>query len=277
MSQLEDLDKDLDYEIQRRAFAARWAVLEAGKLTWDYFQQRVDHELKADATPVTVADREAEELLRSTFVRQFPGDGFLGEEYGEEAGSTGFRWIIDPIDATKNFVRGIPFYANLVGLEYDGRCVAGVANLPGFQQLYHASKGHGAFCNDRRLQVSSVDKLADAQVIYSSIDWFDRTNTTPFFLEVARQAARTRGFGDFYGFLLIAQGSAELMLEPEISPWDIAALKPIVEEAGGVFTDWHGKDTIYGTGCIAGTPTLHRQILEMLATKPADGVGGARG
>lgn len=257
--------QELDYEIQRRASAARWAAIEAGRLTWDYFQQGISHEYKQDSTPVTIADREAEELLRNAFQTQFPGDGFLGEEYGEQAGTTGFRWIIDPIDATKNFVRGIPLYANLVGLEYEGRVVAGVANIPCMNQLYYASLGHGAFCNGRRIQVSSVEQLSEAQVIYSSIDWFDRTNTTPFFLEVARESARTRGFGDFYGFLLIAQGSAELMLEPEISPWDIAALKPIVEEAGGVFTDWTGADTIYGKGCVAGTPAIHAEIMRRLA------------
>lgn len=264
MDSHKDIDKALDLEIQKRTFAARWAILEVGRLTWGYFLQGIEHELKADATPVTIADREAEAHLRNTFQREFPGDGFLGEEYGEEASRTGFRWIIDPIDATKNFVRGIPLYANLVGLEYEGRLVAGVANIPCFGELYYAAIGHGAYCNDRRIQVSDMSELREAQVIYSSIDWFEKTQTTPFFLHITRQVARTRGFGDFYGFLLVARGAAELMLEPEISPWDIAALKPIVEEAGGVFTDWNGVDTIYGQGCIVGNPAIHQKTFEAL-------------
>lgn len=240
-------------------------ILRVGRLTWDYFEQGVAAEAKADLTPVTIADREAEQMLRDAFGKRFPGDGFLGEEYGEEQGTTGFKWIIDPIDGTKNFVRGIPLYANLVGLEYNGETVAGFANIPGLHQLYHAVKGGGAFRNDRPIQVSKVDQLKESQLIYSSISWFEGAGLTDFFMGLARDAARTRGFGDFYGFLLVADGSAEAMLEPQISPWDIAAVKPIVEEAGGVFTDWTGANTIYGKGALVGNPAIHRLIMERLA------------
>lgn len=264
------LEPELDSAVQRRASHARWLILQAGRLTWNYFERGVSAEFKDDQTPVTVADRQAEELLRGLIAKEFPGDGFLGEEFGEERSESGFRWIIDPIDATKNFVRGIPIYANLVGLEHEGALVAGLCYVPALQLLYHAVAGRGAFRNDEPIKASSVTKLGDAMLTYSSIDWFDKTNTTDFFLDVVRRVSRTRGFGDFYGMLLVAQGSVEAMLEPEISPWDIAALKPIVEEAGGVFTDWHGNDTIYGEGCIVANPAIHRALFDLLRRPSPD-------
>jgi histidinol phosphatase-like enzyme (inositol monophosphatase family) len=236
--------------------------LRAGQLTLDYFTKGVSAELKADETPVTIADREAEDLLRTAFRTQFPGDGFLGEEYGEEPGTTGYKWIIDPIDATKNFVRGIPIFANLVGLEKDGEMIAGFANVPAEGKLYHAVHGCGAYCNDRPIRVSTFESLSEAQIIYSSIEWFVRHDMTHFFLDVANDAGRMRGFGDYYGFTLVAEGAAEAMLEPAIAPWDIACFLPIVEEAGGVFTDWNGERTIYGKGAVVGNPALHKLMLE---------------
>lgn len=248
--------------IEERALAARWAILRAGKLTLDYFHGGVQAELKADETPVTVADREAETLLRAAFEAQFPGDGFLGEEHGESPSTTGFRWIIDPIDATMNFVRGIPLFANLVGLEHEGRMVAGFANVPALGTLYHAVKGSGAYCNDRPIKVSTARKLEESQLIYSGIDWFARVGATEFFLGVSKEAGRMRGFGDFYGFVLVAQGAAEAMLEPLVMPWDIACFQPIIEEAGGVFTDWTGEPTVFGRGALVGNPAIHRILLD---------------
>lgn len=257
-------------QTEERALLARWAILRAGRLTLDYFERGVTAEQKADATPVTIADREAEELLRDLVKKHFPKDGFLGEEYGEEKGSSGYTWIIDPIDATKNFVRGIPIFANLVGIEYEGRMVAGFANIPAQSRLYHAVKGNGAYCNDRPIRVSTIDQLDDSQIIYSSVDWFERAGTTGFFLEVVRGADRTRGFGDYYGFTLVAEGAAEAMLEPAINPWDIACFQPIIEEAGGVFTDWEGNPTVYGRGALVGNPAIHAHLLERYRAHLAD-------
>ncbi|MFO0948154.1 MAG: inositol monophosphatase family protein [Planctomycetota bacterium] len=257
-------------ETQERALVARWAILRAGRLTLDYFEQGVTAETKADATPVTIADRQAEELLRDAFRKHFPKDGFLGEEYGEEKGTSGYKWIIDPIDATKNFVRGIPIFANLVGLEFEGKMVAGFANIPAQSRLYHAVVGGGAFCNDRPIRVSSIQELEGSQIIYSSVDWFERAGTTGFFLDVVRTADRTRGFGDYYGFTLVAEGAAEAMLEPAINPWDIACFQPIIEEAGGVFTDWEGNPTVYGCGALVANPAIHAQLLDRYRAHLAD-------
>ena len=262
-----DVDGIMDIETQSRAVLARGAILRAGRLALDYFERGVAVESKADQTPVTVADRGAEQLLREAIEREFPDDGFLGEELGDRPTRTGYKWIIDPIDATKNFIRGIPLFATLVGLEQQGQMVAGFAYVPALGYLYHAVRGGGAFKNDRPIHASSIDQLEEAQLVYSSLAWFDKTGTQEEFLALLRRVGRSRGFGDFYGHLLVAEGAAEIALEPQLNPWDCAALKPIVEEAGGVVTDWNGQNTIYGQGCVSVNAALHRLVLEQLHRK----------
>lgn len=249
---------------EARARLAGDMTARAGKHTWELFERGVESETKADRTPVTVADRQAEEMLRAAIGKAFPGDGFLGEEYGEEPSRTGFRWIIDPIDATANFVRGIPIFGTLVGLEHEGDLVAGFVYVPALKQLYRAVRGQGAFRDDRRIAVSDIGRFEDGLLIYSSLRFFDKAGVTGEFLDLERRFPRTRGFGDFFGFLIVADGSAEIMIDPVVSPWDVAALKPIVEEAGGVFTDWHGKPTIYGQGAVAANPAIHRQAMAVI-------------
>jgi histidinol-phosphatase len=249
---------------EERAIVARFATWRAGALTWELFHRGVDSEFKADRTPVTIADKQAEELIRDAIRSRFPGDGFLGEEHGEEPSSTGFRWIIDPIDATANFVRGIPLFGTLVGLEYLGEMVAGFVYQPAFRQLYHAIRGQGAFRDDRPIRVSPIETYADAQILYSSILFADKRGVSEPFLAFQRKFPRTRGFGDYYGFLLVAEGCAEIMIDPAVSPWDVAAIKPIIEEAGGIFCDWDGRPTIYGEGAIAANRAFHRQFMEFV-------------
>lgn len=244
--------------------AARWLLPRAGRLTWNYFERGVSAEQKSDQTPVTIADREAEELLRSHIHEQFPDDGFLGEEFGQEPGTSGYQWIIDPIDATANFVRGVPIFANLVGLEYQGEMVAGFVYFPVRGQLYHAVRGGGAFRDDIPLRVANTARLEDAYLVYSSLRYHAKAGTTEAFLKLESRFPRSRGLGDFYGYLLVAEGSVDVMAEPILSPWDIAAVKPIVEEAGGVFSDWFGAPTIYGKGAITANPTLHRLVLQCI-------------
>lgn len=259
------MTRAVEMEIDARALTARWAALRAGKGTLARFEQlaTIETEYKEDSTPVTIADRECEEFLRSTLRAAFPGDGFLGEEYGSEPSSSGFTWIIDPIDATMNFVRGIPLFATLIGLEHQGDIVAGFCYIPALDRLYHSVKGKGAFRNDQPIRVSTIDSLAKSQLIYSSAEWFDRAHSIEFFLEAVRGAGRTRGFGDFYGFALVAEGGAEAMMEPGVQPWDVACFKSIIEEAGGVYSDWEGRPRIDGGGALVGNPAIHRQLLEL--------------
>ena len=220
------------------------AAENAGKLALGYFDAGVAVEWKQDASPVTVADRQAESLLRIQIAEHFPADGFLGEEHGDQPGSSGYRWIIDPIDGTRSFVRGIPIWGTLVGLEYRGELIAGVARVPALGITYRALRGDGAYRDSRRIRVSSVDQLAESQFFYSSISWFVKAGCQDVFLKLATSTQRQRGFGDFYGFALVAQGSGEFMVDYGVHAWDVAAIVPLVEEAGGRFSNWDGGHDI---------------------------------
>jgi histidinol-phosphatase len=240
------------------------AAGKAGRLALAYFETGLAVERKGDQSPVTAADREAEALLRTTLLGAFPDDGFLGEESGSTPGSSGFRWIIDPIDGTRNFVRGIPIWGTLVGLEHRDEQIAGVVEVPSLGQTYRALRGDGAWRGERRIRVSDITDLGEAILFYSSLSWFVRAGKQQEFLELAVRTQRQRGFGDFYGFVLVAQGSGEVMAEYGVHAWDVAAIKPLVEEAGGRFTDWDGTPTIHRTDVIASNGKLHEETLRIL-------------
>ena len=217
-------------------------------------------ESKPDRTPVTNADREVETMIREQLASERPGDGVVGEEFGTDGGGRR-RWIIDPVDATKNYVRGIPVFATLIALEEDGDIRTGVVSAPALGARWWASRGEGAFGGDRRLQVSAVSRLADAQLCHAGFDeWRDTGRLDPL-LDLARRCGRTRGFGDFWQHMLVAQGSAEIALEPEISLLDVAAVKVIVEEAGGIFSDLSGALTPGGGDAISSNGLLHQEAL----------------
>ncbi|MCS7021730.1 MAG: histidinol-phosphatase [Gemmataceae bacterium] len=241
------------------------ATRQAGQLARRYFTATtLDVEQKTDRTPVTIADREAEALLRGVILDAFPDDGFLGEESGDQPGTSGYRWIIDPIDGTKSFIRRIPLWATLVGLEYKGEIIAGIVYMPEMDRLYHALRGEGAYLQDRKLRVSAVEQLDHALLCYSSMRWFLEAGKEAVFLELVRRTDRQRGYGDFYGFVLVAEGAADLMVDHGLSPWDIAALVPIVAEAGGQITDWQGQTTIHSSAVLASNGRLHPAALAVL-------------
>jgi histidinol-phosphatase len=223
-------------------------------------------DFKKDLSPVTVADREAEALLREALLGTFPNDAFLGEESGDAPGTTGYRWIIDPIDGTRSFVRGIPIWGTLVGLEYKGEQIAGVADVPAMGLIYRALRGDGAYRGSRRIRVSDISSLDNAQIFYSSLSWFIKAGCQENFLDLAVRTHRQRGFGDFYGFVLVAQGSGELMIEHGVSPWDVASMQAIVEEAGGRFSNWDGSVSIYRRDVVASNGKLHETALKLLGS-----------
>jgi histidinol-phosphatase len=227
------------------------AARQAGDQARRYFEGSIEVEWKADESPVTVADKKGEEIIRSAVKQYFPGDGFLGEEYGDEPSTTGFRWIIDPIDGTRSFVRKIPIWGTLVGLEYRGELIAGVTYAPMLGDVWRALRGDGAYVNDQPMRVSTIDAMSKGLFCYSSISWFRKAGREKVFHDLVAASERQRGFGDFYGFVLVAQGSCEVMVDHGVSPWDVAAVLPIVEEAGGSFTDWSGKRTIHSKDVIA--------------------------
>jgi histidinol-phosphatase len=240
------------------------AAHQAGRFALQHFDVGVAVEWKHDQSPVTLADRGAEELLRTTLLTRFPQDGFLGEESGAVPGSSGFRWIIDPIDGTRSFVRGVPLWATLVGLEYRGELIGGVTYLPAMNQTFRALRGDGAFRDDRPIHVSRVSSLKEAHVFYSSISWFAKAGRESQFLRLIKQTQRQRGFGDFYGFVLVAQGSGEFMVEHGVHAWDLGALVPLVEEAGGKMTAWDGKIDIAKPDVLASNGLLHETALRIL-------------
>ncbi len=229
-------------------------------------------ETKPDLTPVTEADRRVETAVTERLAQARRDDSVLGEEYGSTESGGGRRWIIDPIDGTKNYVRGIPVWATLLALEEQGELVVAVVSAPALARRWWASRGGGAFAQDelggapRRIRVSAVGALDDAQLCYSGFDgWEDGLGTL---VDLGRRCWRTRGFGDFWGYMLVAEGAAEIVCEAVVSLWDLAAPQLIVEEAGGRFTDLAGRRTADGGDALATNGRLHDAALSIVGRGP---------
>jgi histidinol-phosphatase len=225
-------------------------------------------ERKADGSPVTEADRAVERALRARLRAERPADAVVGEEYGADAAAPR-RWFIDPIDGTRNFVRGIPVFATLIGLEVEGAMRVGVVSAPALGRRWWAVRGGGAFMSDassdgRPIHVSAVDALGEAQLAYDSVPGFAVRGLEDRFLGLARRCARSRGFGDFWSHVLVAEGCLEVAVEPEVSPWDLAPLIVVVEEAGGRFTDLEGRPRIDGGSAVSSNGRLHDEVLAAL-------------
>lgn len=243
--------------------AALDAVRAAGDLALRHFTGTVQVTLKPDQTPVTEADREAEQAIVGRLRAAFPDIGFLGEEFGAN-GPQERRWIIDPIDGTKNFVRGIPYWATLLALEEAGEVTLGVVHAPATGDLLWARRGQGAFANGRPLRVSTIDRLAEATVLHSSLKDFGPGGYRAALLRLVDRSERTRAFGDYFGYTFVLRGQAELMLEADVKPWDLAPLKVLFEEAGGRFSDFEGRPTIYSGTALASNGRLHAEALGVL-------------
>lgn len=244
--------------------AAIRAAHAAGEVAMRYYRGGFQVTIKPDQTPVTQADREAEQAIKRVLGRAFPSHGFLGEEYGEE-GPRDRRWIVDPIDGTRNFIRGIPIWAVLIGLEEAGEVTAGVVFNPASGELLWARRGDGAWAGDERLQVSGCDAMKDAFLLHSDLHLLREAGYWDRFLRMLDVCGRTRGFGDYYGYGLIAAGKAEIYLETDLKPWDAAPVKILVEEAGGRLTDFAGTPTIYSGSVLATNGRLHDSALRALA------------
>jgi len=231
---------------------------------------------KADASPVTVADRGIEEAARDLLRRQASELGICGEEFGESEAPGDARLIIDPIDGTRNFIRGIPIFASLLAIEEAGRVTAGLVSAPALGQRWHAARGLGSYCGSRRLRVSPIRALEQAQIFHGDLSGAAEKPLPPGAMALFHRVHRTRGFGDFYQHILVAEGAGEFAIDPEVKPWDIAALKIIVEEAGGRATSYEGRPDIYGGNLVTSNGLLHDEMLRLLLAPAPDRAGPGR-
>lgn len=240
----------------------------ADAITLQHFQSAtLSVRTKIDMSPVSEADEAVERALRERLAAERPDDGIVGEEFGASGSGTSSarRWILDPIDATANYVRGIPIYGTLIALvENSDLPVVGVISAPALSRRWWASRGDGAFCNGRAMQVSRIDAVENAHIAYASVKDWERYGLGEPFLALMRRCTRARGFGDFWMHMLVAEGAIEIACEPEVAPWDVAAVQVIVEESGGRFTDLRGNARFDGGSGISTNGVLHDAVLEAL-------------
>lgn len=236
-----------------------------GRRTLAYFNAGVEVEIKPDHTPVTQADKEAEEIIRAKIQRHFPDHEVMGEEGGTKKGDARYRWIIDPIDGTKTFICGVPFYGVLIGVEVEGKPSVGVIYMPAFDEMISAATGQGCTWNGRKASVSKTAKLSDAVLMTTNIT--SCQNRSDAFDRLARTTKLQRTWGDCYGYALVATGRADIMLDPAMNPWDCAPMLPILTEAGGHFTTWAGEPTIWGKDACATNGALNSEVLCVLKSE----------
>ncbi|BDI30186.1 histidinol phosphate phosphatase [Capsulimonas corticalis] len=237
----------------------------AGRSTLGHFQTGLRPDLKADNTPVTIADKEAEKILRARILRDFPTHAILGEEEGASEGDADYRWIVDPIDGTKSFVAGVPLYGVLVGVEVRGEPSVGVIYIPALNDMISAATGLGCTWNGRSCRVSDVDRMENALVLTTSVSSCQKRSDA--FDQLVSRTRIQRTWGDAFGYAMIATGRAEVMLDPAMNPWDCAPMLPIMREAGGHFSDWSGKATIHGADAVATNAALASPVMEILKSE----------
>jgi len=236
----------------------------AGNITLKYFCKQPETSTKSDGSFVTIADREAEAYLRRQIAETFPADGILGEEEGELPGHSGRRWVLDPIDGTFAFVHGVPFYGVLIALEIDYEMSVGVINIPVLGEIVSAAKGCGCFLNGEATRVSTTSKLDEALLLCTDFKAADVHGFGPAMNRLQGRAKTSRTWGDCYGYVLVATGRADVMLDPIMNLWDCAPLLPIMEEAGGTFTDWRGIRTVNGGNSIATNGFLFEEVMKII-------------
>ena len=236
----------------------------AGDIAMRHYRTALSIESKADGSPVTIADREAEGAVREWIGRRFPEDGIEGEELGVTGGDARRRWVIDPIDGTKTFIRGVPLWGTLIAVVEEREVLAGAAYFPAVDEIIVAAPGEGAWWNDARCSVSRVNRI-DRATVLTTDNRFPRDEAKRnAWRELSRRALVSQTWGDCYGYLLVATGRADVMADPTMSVWDAAALQPIIEEAGGVFTDWTGAHTAFGGSAIATNAELAAEARALL-------------
>jgi histidinol-phosphatase len=266
-------------EAQARLDWALEIARQAGEVTLQYFRNStLEVERKGDDSPVTAADKAAEQLLRERIAERFPNDAIVGEEYGETPGNSGYIWVLDPIDGTKSFIHGIPLYTTLIGVLYAadgevtrGKTILGVIRAPALDEMIYARRGAGAWHQQGSAQpveakIDPTRTLAEGLLLTSEVKTFGKRPSgegLKAYLELDARARLARTWGDAYGYMMVATGRAELMIDPAMSLWDAAALQPIIEEAGGVFCDWEGNPTVHSGEAMAGNRQVVDEVLDV--------------
>lgn len=257
-------------ELESRLEFALQAAEKACDFILGYYQAAdLEVERKRDRTPVTQADRGAEELLRREITVAYPRDAILGEEFGDTSGESGYRWILDPVDGTKSFIHGVPLFGTMIGLEHSGECVMGVIAFPALGETVWGGRGLGAWWKKgngapRVAKVSNVTQMSEALLCLTTIEGWAKINGQDKLQTLLSKVELARGWGDCYGHMLVATGRADVMVDVGMNPWDVAAVWPIMEAAGGVFCDWQGQTTIHGGNGISVVPALREEVLGIL-------------
>jgi len=247
------------------AFAAELA-LEAGAHTLKYFGGLVDADSKGDGTPVTIADREAEQLIRARVEAKYPDHAVLGEEYGESNAGARVRWILDPIDGTKSFMHGVPLYGVLIGIEIEGESAVGVVNFPPLGEIVAAGRGLGCSWNGKPCRVSTVSRMEEAVICTTDVERLLSRPMGPGWRRIQQRAAFSRTWGDCYGHALVATGRIEAQVDPVMASWDAGPFLTIATEAGGQFTTLDGRQTVHGGSGVSSNGLLHAEVLRELAS-----------
>jgi histidinol-phosphatase len=244
---------------------AKQLAYRAGRITLSYYNKGITHDLKADETPVTAADRATEQFIRGEIEKTYPAHAIVGEEYGESAGQGNpLRWIVDPIDGTKSFIKGVPFYSVLIALEIEGIARVGAVCLPALDEVLYGADGLGAWANGKRVRVSEVSNMKAATFCYTSWSGFRTKKRLDVFENLHKDCFIGRGWSDAYGYYMVATGRAEIYMDPEIQIWDVAPFPPIFREAGGYFGSWEGEEGhTHGEG-LAVNAALRSKVLNVM-------------
>ena len=244
---------------------ARQLAYRAGRITLSHYNKGIQHDMKSDESPVTAADQATEEFIRTEIERTYPAHAIVGEEFGEKAGEGNpFRWIVDPIDGTKSFMKGVPFYSVLIALEIEGVSRVGVVCFPALDEILYAADGLGCWWNGKRARVSEVDELRKAVFSYTSWSGFRSTKRLKVLDRLHKECFYGRGWGDAYGYHMVATGRVEAMFDPTISLWDVAPFPPIFREAGGFFGSWDGQEGHKNGEGFACNTALKPKLLDLI-------------
>jgi histidinol-phosphatase len=257
----EVMETNPEINLEHALTVAREAATAADEVAMRYFRGSLAVEIKDDASPVTEADRECERVIRRILLDAFPDHAIHGEEYGRQ-GESRCLWLVDPIDGTRSFIRGLPFWSVQIALMVEGELVLGVSSAPAFPETAWACRGHGAFLDDRRLQASSAERLEQSDVSFGNLRSLARGRRWDWVGQIVARAARSRGYGDFFSYHRLADGGQDVVIESDVNILDIAALTVIVREAGAVITDLNGEAIgLETTSVLAASPALHRQLV----------------